>query len=113
MTHLKNQQTALPFVGLAPFGDMDTSLAAARAIVPDLQRLEAVVLADIARCVNGATDYEIECHTGMKHQTASARRRGLVLKGLVEDSGLRRATDTGRAAVVWRVRHRSRFGSNA
>src|SRR3990172_291187 len=61
---------------LAPRSDMDTSLAAARAIVPDLQRLEAVVLADIARCVNGATDYEIECHTGLKHQTASARRRG-------------------------------------
>lgn len=97
-------QLALPGVSLAPHSDMDTSLAAARQIVPDLARLEAVVLADIAGCINGATDYEIELHTGLRHQTASARRRGLVLKGLVEDSGLRRNTDSGRAAVVWRVR---------
>jgi hypothetical protein len=83
---------------------MDTSLAASKAIVPHLARLEAAVLNKITTAANGATDYEIECWTNLRHQTASARRRGLVLKGLVEDSGLRRNTDSGRAAVVWRVR---------
>ena len=98
-------QTALPFTSLAPHSDMGTSLEAARAIVPDLQRLERVVLDAIAYySESGLCDHEIEDVTGLKHQTASARRRALVLRGLVEDSGLRRRTDSGRMAVVWRVR---------
>jgi hypothetical protein len=103
-------QLPLPFAALAPFSDMDTSLAAARAIVPDLQRLERVVLEAImhinyVRNDGGACDHEIEFLTGLKHQTASARRRALVLRGLVEDSGLRRLTDSGRGAIAWRVRY--------
>ena len=49
----------------------------------------------------GATDYEIEVAFGMLHQTASARRNGLVAKGLVSDSGTTRKTGTGCAATVW------------
>ena len=97
-------QLALPGVSLAPHSDMDTSLAAARAIVPDLARLEAVVMACIAASGPvGTADHEGEYRTGLMPQTYTPRRRALVLKGLVTDSGLRRPTASGRSAVVWVV----------
>lgn len=37
----------------------------------------------------------------LSHQTASARVRGLVLRGRVKDSGKRRDTRSGRKATVW------------
>ena len=49
----------------------------------------------------GATDDEIEAALDLRHQTASARRRELVLKGLVDDSGEKRRTRSGRNATVW------------
>ena len=49
----------------------------------------------------GATDYEAEQYLKLSHQTASARRRELVLKGLAKDSGARRLTGSGRKATVW------------
>jgi len=51
--------------------------------------------------IHGATDDEIEVALGMRHQTASARRRDLVLSGLAKDSGKRRKTRSGRSATVW------------
>lgn len=53
--------------------------------------------------LGGAIDEEIEEALDLKHQTASARRRELVLAGLVRDSGQRRRTSSGRRAVVWEV----------
>jgi len=49
----------------------------------------------------GATDYEAEQYLKLSHQTASARRRELVLKGLAKDSGAKRLTESGRKATVW------------
>ncbi len=49
----------------------------------------------------GRTDDEIEQALNMIHQTASARRRELVLAGKVKDSGRTRATRRGRQATVW------------
>lgn len=49
----------------------------------------------------GMTDKEIEAHAGLSHESASARRRGLVLKGFVKDSGFVRRTPSGRWASVW------------
>lgn len=97
-----NPQTVLPLHALAPFSDHGTSLAAARSVTPHLERLEAVVL-DAIRAAGpaGACDHELERVTGLIHQTASARRRSLVLRGLVRDSGLRRRTASGRLAVAW------------
>lgn len=80
----------------------DTSQDAAESLV-----LRAPTLRDrVHRVIKsrgdfGATDYEIEQHLGMRHQTASARRRELVLRGKAKDSGLRRKTGSGRNAVVW------------
>lgn len=51
----------------------------------------------------GLTDDQIEQMTGLMHQTASARRRGLVVKGRVRDSGQVRSTRSGRNASVWVV----------
>lgn len=95
-------QLPLPFAALAPFSDLDTSLAASREIVPDLARLEAVVLEAIrAAGATGLCDHEGEQQTGLIHQTYSARRRTLVLKGLVGAGGARRLTASGRHAVAW------------
>jgi hypothetical protein len=54
-----------------------------------------------SRGARGATDDEIEVVLGMRHQTASARRRGLVLKLYVSDSGAKRPTRSGSSAIVW------------
>jgi len=83
----------------------DTSHQAALSIAPHRSRLQAVVL-DALRLyrAEGLTDDQIEGVTGLSHQTASARRRELVLSGAVYDSGLRRRTKSGRSAAVWRAR---------
>ena len=44
----------------------------------------------------------VEVITGLSHQTVSARLRGLVLRGQIEDSGSKARTRSGRWAVVWR-----------
>ena len=49
-----------------------------------------------------STDDELEMITGMSHQSLSACRRGLVKDGLVEATGKKRKTRSGRAAQVWR-----------
>lgn len=81
---------------------------------PETQRVSAVlvyyksgsdrqaVLAEIALSGEvGMTDFEIEESLVMRHQTASARRNDLMNDGWIEDSGLRRLTDSGRPAVAW------------
>lgn len=52
---------------------------------------------------DGATDDEIELALEQRHQTASARRRELVLQGKIVDSGRTRLTSSGRKATVWVV----------
>lgn len=78
-----------------------TSRAAARSVEHSSANARNMVLSAINASLNGATDDEIEQRTGLRHQTASARRRELVLLGEVRDSGERRATRSGRKAVVW------------
>jgi len=50
---------------------------------------------------DGYTDDELEQELGWLHQTLSARRRELVQKGFVKDSGKKRPTRSGRGATVW------------
>lgn len=83
----------------------ETSQAAAEAIRPHLGAMAAKVYGYLRKAYkHGATDDEVEAALVMRHQTASARRRELVLKGLVVDSGTRRATSSGRTATVWVLR---------
>src|SRR5580658_1247613 len=86
----------------APFvKGSDTSREAAQSLPePALARLEAVVFASIVSFGGfGCTDDELERLTELSHQTVSARRRGLVQKGRIVDSGLRRQTRSGRKAT--------------
>jgi hypothetical protein len=67
-------------------------------IIKDVRKRIATFIAERP---NGATDDEIEVALDLKHQTASAARRGLVIAGLVRDSGQVRKTRSGRNATVW------------
>ena len=79
---------------------MDTSLAAAKRAGKGTKQGIYVLLSDNPA---GLTDMEIEDITGLPHQSASAARRGLVVAGLVEDSGERRKNSRGNDAAVWRL----------
>lgn len=93
----------MPYVRDIPFDSgSDTSYAAAVSQLERSDRDEYRVYEAITHSgLRGMNDSEIETQLGMLHQTASARRRGLVLKGLIVDSGRRRETRSGRTAVVW------------
>jgi len=80
---------------------MDTSVkAAAKASKTSTKQHIYTLLHDNP---GGLTDMEIEDITGFPHQSASAARRGLVVAGLVEDSGKRRKNSRGNDAAVWRL----------
>ena len=86
-------------------GASDTRMAAHAAIGPHKSRLCQLVLAAFQTYgEHGLTDCDAEAVTGLRHQTLSARRRELVVAGLLYDSGLRRKTNSGRSAAVWRIR---------
>ena len=81
----------------------ETSQAAAQSLTRDqLQLMEKLVYDELRKAGSvGCTDDEIELATHLSHQTASARRRALVIKGCARDSGTKRKTRSGRSAVVW------------
>jgi hypothetical protein len=90
------------YPGGAPHAGCDTSRAAAESVGGKLSELRQQVYDFISsRGENGATDHEIHLECGLRRYTAAPRRRELFLAGLVEDSGLRRPTDTGSPAKVW------------
>ena len=79
-----------------------TSRTAAKSIKPVASALRMAVLAFIrGRGWRGATDDEIQIELGMGGNTQRPRRRELEQASMVKDSGLRRLTVSGRAAVVW------------
>lgn len=58
---------------------------------------------------NGYTDFELAAAINHPRPHVAGTRRGeLAKQGLVEDSGQRRPTDTGSAAIVWRLSDRGR-----
>jgi hypothetical protein len=83
----------------------ETSRMAAEAIEPRRGTQQAKVLGLIKDAgLNGLTDHELELQVGLKHQTSSARRRELVLKGLVVPKpGVdgRRLGGSGLVVQVW------------
>lgn len=86
--------------GKPPHQKVDTSVEAAEAIQPEVNRLHQLVIERISS-VGSSTDDELEDALGLPHQTVSARRRELVLKGVLFDSGERRPTKHGKKAIVW------------
>ena len=79
----------------------DTQDEAWESIQEDIPRLERRVLSTIAKVQDGMTCDEVEVITTMTHQTTSATINSLGKKGLLKDSGKRRPTRRGRAAIVW------------
>ena len=77
-----------------------TSVEAHRSVKEHLPKMKSNVLAVLS--TRESTDDELEMITGMTHQSLSACRRGLVKEGLVEATGKKRPTRSGRAAQIWR-----------
>lgn len=91
--------------------DPDTSKEAAESVVPNLTKLQALVLEYAISCGEfGFTDPELNeamgpiCE-GHNHGTSTwrSRRAELVRKGKIEDSGKRHKRASGRNHIVWRV----------
>jgi hypothetical protein len=83
----------------------ETSREAAEEIRPHLNRLEAVVLDAVrASGMDGLTDEEGIDATRLSPSTYRPRRVRMVELGRVVDSGRKRATASGRLAVVWVTR---------
>lgn len=81
-----------------------TSELAAKSKALDVGPDEERVLAALRKAGDsGLTDDELEEKLQMTHQSASARRNGLMRKGLVCDGGKLRLTRSRRKAVVWVV----------
>lgn len=81
----------------------ETSREAKASMGPHLNRIATEVLNAI-KFVGPMACHEVEELLPLRHTTASARIRELVKKGLLEDSGLKRKTPSGRNAIVWRAK---------
>jgi hypothetical protein len=108
MSERLNEIGGLPMFDVQPYGGIPghvtsskTSREAAISMLPNVGTKRRVIYDLLASAPS--TDDELEAATGWRHQTVSARRRELVMLGLVVDSGKRRETSSGRAATVWEV----------
>lgn len=86
----------------------DTERHAARAVAPRSGTQRAAVL-EVLRAAqasgDGCTDYELwRLGIGARPHVPGTRREELIADGWpIVDSGLRRPTDTGSPAIVWRL----------
>lgn len=78
----------------------DTSQAAAVSMRGSA-RIIREQICDTISTMDGCTCDEVELLLDLRHQTASARITELRDEGLIEDSGNRRKTRSGRDAAVW------------
>jgi hypothetical protein len=98
----KQRQKKLVEPQAAPHNGVSTSMRAAESMYDLGGRLRFEVYSFIAQCGwVGATCDEIEQALNMKHQTASARVNELMNGGHIHNSGRKRSTSSGRAAIVW------------
>lgn len=89
--------------GVHRIGDMDTAVAAGRALSDDrLRDLQVKVLAALAAAgAHGMTDDEHENVNALRADSAGKRRLELCRLGLVRESEDRRRTRRGAMAAVW------------
>ena len=84
---------------------VETSVAAAEALVPKLGRLQELTKAAIAEAgLAGLTADELAARLGLDRWSVQPRTSELRRKGLIRDSGLRRPNLSGRSAIVWIAR---------
>ena len=86
-----------------PAGKASTSHAAARSMTVSSRSLRAQIVGFLSHATFGATDEEISQALCMQGNTERPRRGELLQMRLIEDSGQRRRTKSGRAAIVWRL----------
>jgi hypothetical protein len=102
LAHWRASRAKKKTAPLPPHNKVDTSVAAARSMVDLGARLRLEVYSFIADCGwVGATCDEAEQALNMKHQTTSARINELANAGYIVNSGRKRATSSGRPAIVW------------
>ena len=78
----------------------ETSAEAAELVKPASGSMRLRILAAIIEAASGITDEMLEHRLQMKHQTASARRRELVLAGMIEANG-KVMNSSGAMAQTW------------
>lgn len=84
------------------FDPPSTRRAAHEQIQPVAGTLRSMVYMEIQKRGDaGLTCDDVEFILGMSHQTASARVNELKNARMIVDTGIRRATRTGRKAVAW------------
>lgn len=92
------------YSGEPPHRGVDTSVAAAQSMLEAATTLQSKVYRAVrSRGVDGMTDEEIQSALSLRIPTEVARRRELVLLGVLEDTKRRRPNASGRDAIVWRV----------
>lgn len=79
----------------------DTSIQAAKKTVKRISQSKQKILDILSLHPEGLCDEQIARFTGMKENTASARRGNLVTDGLVKYAGHTRLTSTNSNAKVW------------
>ncbi len=94
---------AAEHAGRLPHNGTDTSRAAAKQWRQKARGDVRRVFECIEQSARGMTCDEVETTLQLRHQTASARIRDLVLAGAVIDTGIRRKTRTGSSARVYRT----------
>lgn len=85
-----------------PHNGSQTSREAAERIAPVASAQAAQVFAFIARQGDGGvTDHEVQTALGVTGDSDRPRRWNRQRAGLIRDSGQRRKSPAGRAAIVW------------
>jgi hypothetical protein len=87
------------------YSNPTTSKAAADGMKPTAPALRTRIVSELqVRADFGATCDELEQAFDLPHQTVSARIRELALGEKIVDSGNKRPTRSGRAAIVWHAK---------
>jgi len=92
-------------VAPARASDPETSIQAANAN-QEIRGAQRIKVYEFLKSVGprGATDFEIGQALSILRTSAGKRRKELCELGHVEDSGMRRQTDTGSSGIVWRIK---------
>lgn len=81
---------------------VETSIEAAEALAPKLGRLQSMALEAIREAgERGLTADELAARLRLQRPSIQPRTSELRRRGLIRDSGLRRANVTGKRAIAW------------
>ena len=81
---------------------VETSIAAANDIAPNLGRLQQLTLATVSEAAwHGCTAKELADRTGLPREAVQPRTSELRRMGKIVDSGRRRHNPNGKSAIVW------------